>query len=90
MVGEGSHKLETGAGIVIGTIYDSHEWNHPEPPGAAFSIGYRYYPKDSNRVSFKATFTPTINRSGFHPGIGLSIGITLTPEGDASIPVRIE
>lgn len=83
--GKTAHKLETGAGLLFGTIYDPQQWDFIEPPGATFSIGYRYFPAESSRFTFKAAFTPIITRSGFHPRIGVSFGITLTPEGDASL-----
>lgn len=83
--GETAHKFELGSGLLFGTIYDPTKWEFIEPPGATFSVGYRYYPKEDSRVTFKAAFTPVVNRSGFHPRVGLSLGITLTPEGDASV-----
>jgi len=84
--GETAHKLEVGGGLLFGTIYDHDEWDFIEPPGATFSIGYRYYPVESSHFTFKAAFTPVITKTGFHPRIGLSFGITLTPEGDADFP----
>lgn len=83
--GELAHKLEVGGGLLFGSIYDPRKWNSPEPPGATFSIGYRYYPVESSHFTFKAAFTPVITRDGFHPRIGISLGITLTPEGDAEV-----
>ena len=80
-----AHKLEVGAGLLFGTIYEKAKWDAIEPPGASFSLGYRYYPEESSRVTFKAAFTPVISKSGFHPRVGISLGITLTPEGDAKI-----
>ena len=80
--GKSASKLELGAGLLFGTIYDQDRWNLPKPPGATFSIGYRYYPIESKKFSFKTAFTPTITSSGIHPRIGISLGITLTPEGN--------
>ena len=80
--GKSASKLELGAGLLFGTIYDNDRWDLPEPPGATFSIGYRYYPIESKHFSFKAAFTPTITKTGLHPRLGISLGITLTPEGD--------
>jgi hypothetical protein len=82
-LGAGSHKIEIGSGLLFGTIYDRQKWDYPEPPGATFSLGYRFFPEDDGKVTFRAAFTPVINRSGFHPRIGISLGITLTPEGNA-------
>jgi hypothetical protein len=81
--GQTAHKLELGGGLLFGTIYDPDRWDFIEPPGATFSLGYRYYPEEPSRFSFKAAFTPVITRTGLHPRIGISFGITLTPEGDA-------
>lgn len=85
-LGETAHKLEVGGGVLFGTIYDHEKWDFIEPPGATFSIGYRYYPVESSHFTFKAAFTPVITQTGFHPRIGISFGITLTPEGDADFP----
>jgi hypothetical protein len=85
MVGEGSSKLGSGSGLLLGASYDRSDWDFIEPPGATFTLGYRYYPKEDSRVTFKAAFTPIITRTGFHPRFGISFGITLTPEGDTSI-----
>jgi len=86
MLGQTAHKLELGGGILFGTIYDHDKWDFIEPPGATFSIGYRYYPVESSHFTFKAAFTPVITKTGFHPRIGITFGITLTPEGNADFP----
>lgn len=85
-LGSGSNKMEIGSGILFGTIYDRQKWDYIEPPGLTFSLGYRYYPEDPSHFTFKIAFTPVINRTGFHPGVGISLGITLTPAGDARVP----
>ena len=84
-IGKKAHKVELGAGILFGTIYDRQRWDFIEPPGTTFSMGYRYYPDNPSHFTFKVAFTPTITRSGLHPRIGISLGITLTEEGDASL-----
>lgn len=84
-IGKKAHKLELGAGGLFGTIYDRERWDFIEPPGATFSMGYRYYPDEPSHFTFKVAFTPTVTRSGLHPRIGISLGITLTEEGDASL-----
>jgi hypothetical protein len=82
MFGKGSSKAEFGGGLLFGTIYDSEEWDFIEPPGLTFTAGYRLYPSDSGRFTFKAAFTPVITKEGFHPYFGISFGLTLTPEGN--------
>jgi len=81
-VGENAHKLEIGGGIVFGTLGNQRSLDVPVPPGATASIGYRFYPREDSRATFKAAFTPMVNSDGFHA----RIGITLTPEGDADWP----
>ncbi|MGD8427138.1 MAG: hypothetical protein PVH63_05875 [Balneolaceae bacterium] len=85
LFGNAPNQLETGAGILFGTIYDPQKWDSIEPPGITFTLGYRYYPADPSKFTFKAAFTPIINKSGFHPYFGISLGVTLTPEGDADL-----
>lgn len=82
MIGNGSSKAELGAGFLFGTIYDIENWDFIEPPGLTLTAGYRLYPSDSGKFTFKAAFTPVITAKGFHPWFGISFGITLTPEGD--------
>lgn len=82
MIGSGPSKLELGAGVLFGTIYDSDSWDSLKPPGATFSAGYRLFPSDSGKFTFKAALTPIITRDGFHPRFGISLGMTLTPEGN--------
>ncbi|WP_138429632.1 hypothetical protein [Fodinibius saliphilus] len=84
-IGNNNHKLELGAGILIGTLSGENNNNFVDPPGATFSVGYRFLPVEPSHFTFKAAFTPVISSSGFHPGFGLSFGITLTPEGDAKL-----
>ena len=84
-IGDKAQKLELGAGLLFGTIYHRQRWYFIEPPGATFSLGYRYYPDEPSYFTFKAAFTPTITRSGIHPRFGISLGITLTEEGQASL-----
>lgn len=86
LLGKSANKLELGAGLLFGTIYDHQEWDFIEPPGATFAIGYRYYPEEPSHFTFKAAFTPVLTKTGFHPRFGVSFGITLTPEGDADWP----
>lgn len=82
MVGESASKLELGAGLMFGTIYDAEDWDYVKPPGLTFSAGYRFFPEDPGKFTFKAAFTPIFNRNGFHPRFGISLGVTLTPEGN--------
>lgn len=81
MVGKNASKLEVGAGLMFGTIYDADDWNYVKPPGLTFSAGYRFFPDDPGKFTFKAAFTPIIDRNGFHPRFGISLGMTLTSEG---------
>jgi len=85
LFGKVPNQIETGAGILFGTIYEPQKWDAPKPPGLTFTLGYRYYPKEFSHVTFKAAFTPIINSSGIHPYFGISLGITLTPQGDARL-----
>jgi len=79
--GQTPNQLETGVGFLFGSIDEPQKWHTIKPPGLTFTFGYRYYPVDPNNVTFKIAFTPVINGSGFHPIFGISLGITLTPEG---------
>lgn len=83
LFGTSPNYLETGAGLLFGTIYEPEKWHTIKPPGLTLTLGYRYLPEDYSRFTFKAAFTPIINSDGFHPYVGLSFGITLTPQGDA-------
>lgn len=81
MIGEKSSKAELGAGLLFGSVDDSEDWNYIKPPGLTLTAGYRYYPVDSGKFTFKAAFTPVITRQGIYPHFGISFGVTLTPEG---------
>lgn len=82
MFGKTSNKLELGTGLLFGTIYEPTDWDFIKPPGLTFSAGYRFYPSDPGKFTFKAAFTPVLTRDGFHPRFGVSFGVTLTPEGN--------
>ncbi|NGP76391.1 hypothetical protein G3570_07095 [Balneolaceae bacterium YR4-1] len=82
LIGEKASKFELGAGFMFGTIYDAENWDYVKPPSLTFSAGYRFFPDDPGKFTFKAAFTPIIDRNGFHPRFGLSLGVTLTPEGN--------
>lgn len=82
MFGKTASKFELGAGLLFGTIYEPDDWDFIKPPGLTFSAGYRFYPTDPGKFTFKAAFTPVLTRDGFHSRFGISLGITLTPEGN--------
>lgn len=85
LFGKVPNQLETGVGYLFGSIDNPQEWHTIKPPGLTFAFGYRYYPTDPNKVTFKVAFTPVINGSGFHPVLGISLGITLTAEGNTTV-----
>lgn len=82
MFGKTANKFELGTGLLFGTIYERADWDFIKPPGLTFSTGYRFYASGPGKFTFKAAFTPVLARDGFHPRFGVSIGVTLTPEGN--------
>jgi hypothetical protein len=77
-VGEGSSKLELGAGIVFGSLETdfwglTNESSSTAVIGTA-TVGYRYQPVDGGFM-FRAGFTPLFSSGGFLASGGLSIGV---------------
>jgi hypothetical protein len=81
LIGKRSHKLELGTGVLLGDV-DHVEWKFPHPPGATFTIGYRYLPESKGKLTFRAGFTPLISNGKFHPRFGISLGGMLWGPGN--------
>jgi hypothetical protein len=63
LVGTGSHRLETGVGVLAGGgVY-----------GTA-TLGYRYQPPAGGLV-FRSGFTPVLGSEGVAPWFGVSLGV---------------
>ncbi len=80
LAGNGSSRLELGAGLLIGDIdVDSRrdDLDDVDIRGAGFTttIGYRLQPR-SGGFLFRIGFTPIIGKDGITPWGGLSLGAT--------------
>lgn len=77
-IGEGSNKLELGAGLLLGEIEDDFEWNRPGPTSATFTVGYRFMPQENRFPVFRIGATPLFDFKGnSHLRFGVSLGFKI-------------
>jgi hypothetical protein len=73
---EGSHKLETGAGLTYVSDAAEDSFDSLSAKGAdilpVFSIGYRYMP--TSGVTFRAIVSPVLTEDGLNFGMGVGVG----------------
>lgn len=83
-IGKGKSKMEIGAGIVYGSIGNSHSsnifgfksgHNSMSPIRGTATFGYRYQPKDGGLI-FRIGFTPFFGSGKFFPSGGISFGVS--------------
>lgn len=79
-LGRERNRLETSFGVLFGESNLTDEYiPAPDLPGLPFSVGYRWLPRESGKLTLKVAFTPIISLGDgkLFPTVGVSVGVVL-------------